>query len=130
MVERQRSRMSYVHKKFRAIFMCFYLSTIYIMHNFFCLLLLSIQIFTAAYWQPSCCTYNRFPVTTYYCIPLQTNSESFEFLANAIVATIDSGVRADSMKDLPKASLQTPEVSRQLHSYFIFLKSRSHSFHE
>ena len=42
------------------------------------------------------------------------NSESFEFLANAIVATIDPGLRADSMKDLPKASLETPEVRENL----------------
>ena len=47
------------------------------------------------------------------------NSESFEFLANAIVATIDPGLRADSMKDLPKASLETPEVRENLSPTYI-----------
>jgi len=41
---------------------------------------------------------------------VKTNSESLEFLANAIVATIDAGEKADTMKDLPKSSLKIPEI--------------------
>lgn len=43
---------------------------------------------------------------------LTPNSESLEFLTNALVVSVDPGTKAVTMKDLPASSTHKPEVSR------------------
>jgi hypothetical protein len=41
---------------------------------------------------------------------IKPNSETLEYLSNAIVLNVDKGIKADSMKELPKFSATIPEV--------------------
>jgi GTP-binding protein len=46
--------------------------------------------------------------TTLRASRVRPNTESMEFLSNALVATVDKGIKADTMRDLP--SIDAPEV--------------------
>jgi hypothetical protein len=51
-------------------------------------------------------TFNRNTISAWP----QTNDESYEFLSNAIVATVDEVSRCKQMKDLPTPKLDMKEV--------------------